>query len=101
MQFFEFLSICQSIVNDFMSGAFGNSGMFNSLNSTIGESINNDLQIFYDVPLIGDVLQNTVGDLIDATLGDVSILYFAIGVGVPAMVVYSFVKWLVGIVTGS
>lgn len=101
MQFIEFLTMCETIVNDIMSGVFGNGSLWNILNSNLGDEINSFLQIFYDAPLIGSLLQSTVGSLITATVGDLSLLYFMIGFGIPTVLIYSFVKWLVGIVTGS
>lgn len=101
MQFFQFLELCEDILTDFMSGVFGNGTLWSALNDTLGDAINDLLQMFYDAPLVGTVLRNTVGELIDAAVGDVSLLYFMIGVGVPTAIMYNFVKWLVGIVTGS
>ena len=101
MKFIEFLIVCEQLLHDFMYGIFGNGTMWNALNDTLGDAINDLLQIFYDAPLIGIILQDTVGSLIDATVGDVSLIYFMVGVGVPSAIVYSFIKWLVGIVTGS
>lgn len=101
MQFFQFLSMCEDLLADFMSGVFGNGTLWSALNDTLGDAINDLLQMFYDAPIIGDVLEQTVGALIDATVGDVSLIYFMVGVGVPSVIMYNFVKWLVGVVTGS
>lgn len=100
MTFFEFLAFLEECSNEVFS-IYSSNSYYKVFTDTLGNTLNDFLQFFYDAPLIGDILESTVGNLIESSVGDVSILSFMINVGVPAFITYSFVKWLVGIVTGS
>lgn len=101
MSFLEFLDNCQLLLDEIMSGALVSGSVFNILFNPLSDDINGVLQILYDVPLIGPPLRTTVGALIDSAFGDVNIINLMVGVAVPTMLVYSFVKWLVGIINGG
>lgn len=101
MTFLEFLDNCQMLVDEIMSGALVSGSVFDILFNPLSEDINSVLQIFYDAPLIGPTLETTVGALVTSAFGDVNIINLMVGVGVPTMLVYSFIKWLVGIITGG
>lgn len=97
MTFVKYIEICQRICSDLINGMPDILSMFTA---TIKDSMY-DLQFFFDIPLIGDPLENLVASFLDATIGDYSYLYMMIGLGLPAVIVYSFVKWCVGIINGG
>lgn len=101
MTFFDFLDNCQMFVDVIMSGGLVDGSVFDILFNPLSNDINSALQIFYDAPLIGPTLESTVGAVVNSSFGDVSIINLMVGVAVPTMLIYSFIKWTVGIITGG
>lgn len=97
MSFFELLRICQDIISNLLGSM---PDVLSTFTSNLGDSIMSDLQFFWDFPLIGSALESLAQSLV-SPLQNVSLLSFMFGALIPVMIVYSFVKWLVGIVTGS
>lgn len=97
MSFINYIELCQRICSDFLNGMPDVLSMFTA---TIKDSMS-DLQFFFDIPLIGGPLEDLVSSFLDSTIGDYSYLYMMIGVGLPSVIVYSFVKWCVGIINGG
>jgi hypothetical protein len=97
MSFFELLRICQDIITNLLVSV---PDVLSTFTDSLGDGIMYDLQIFWDFPLIGSALETIAQSLLNP-LQNVSLLTFMFGVLIPTMIVYSFTKWLVGIVTGS
>lgn len=50
------------------------------------------------IPLINDITASVITDVIVAIAGQHSILYLMFGLGLPFVLVYSFVKWVFSII---
>lgn len=97
MSFIELLDICQKILE---SLSVSSSDVLSIFTSSLGEGILAELEFFFEFPLIGPSLRSLATSLL-TPLSDVTLLNFMFGALIPVMIIYSFVKWLVGIVTGS
>ena len=97
MSFLEFMEICSDI---FTSGITFFPDVLKTFTTNLGEDIIYNLQFFFDIPLIGVPLQSLAESLVEP-LSDVTLLNLMFGSFLPFVLIYSFVKWLVGIVTGS
>lgn len=95
MSFLTLLEQCNIIVND----------LFDSIPSILDffvQPLANHTSIILNVinliPLINDITAGVITDVIVAIVGQHSILYLMFGLGLPFVLVYSFVKWVFSII---
>lgn len=97
MQFIDFLTMCEDILASLMSGVYGNGELWNVLNGTLADVALDNLELysfFWDIPIVGGLVEDFITNVINTTLGQYSIIYLMIGAGIPAVLIFSFVKWL-------
>lgn len=98
MVFIDLLDACEQVINSLWGSM---PDVIRLFTNTVGTDLYWSLEPFFNVPLIGSALESAAEGIASTSLGQSSYLYLMVGLGLPGVIAYSYVKWLVGILNGG